>query len=227
VSNIVLFDALWTLAVLGAGKPWWWAAPVLIVASAAAQLRRSPAPGAEALLIVVGAIAGVALDVAANALGMFRHAFASQAQFIVVFTSLWVNFGTTLRPSLRWLWRRPALGALLGGAFGPLAYWTAARIGAIEPTEPSWRAFVWCGVQYALALPLWCAAASFAFRSVPRSDRPRSSNASPPLPDTPVSPGSPAAPVRGSMARRGRHCVPDTPPSPQRSPDRRTGPPLS
>ena len=186
LANIVLFDVLWTLAVYGAGRPWWWAAPVLILASAGAQLRWSPAPAAESLVIFGGAVGGVLLDIAANSLGLFRYASPSRVEFVIVFYSLWINFGTTLRPSLRWVWGRWAAAALLGGAGGLVAYWTAGRIGAIAPVEPAWRAFAWCGVQFAVAVPLWCAAASFVFTRACRSDRPGTLNASPRPPDTPA-----------------------------------------
>lgn len=184
LANLVLFDVLWTLAVLGAGKTWWWAAPALILVSASVQVCRSPAPGAEARLIILGAAAGVVLDCSAHALGLFRYASPSTAQFVAVFAALWVNFGTLLRPGLRWLWRRPLLAALLGGAGGPLTYWTAARLGAIAPSEPAWRAFAWCAAQYALALPLWCAAASAVFRNASRSVHPATSIAPPRPPGT-------------------------------------------
>lgn len=187
VVNVVLFDALWTLAVFGAGEPWWWAAPALIVVSAAAQLRWSPSPAAEAALILVGAVFGLALDLASKSLGLFQYASPSQAEFILVFTSLWINFGTTLRPSLRWMWRRPALGAVLGAVGGPLAYRIAAGLGAIAPIEPMWRALVWCGVQYALAVPLWCAAAALVLSHGPGSSRPPIPSGPPQRPGTQAS----------------------------------------
>lgn len=186
-SNIVLAHALWTLAVCGAGTTWWWAAPALILISAIVQLRWSPAPAAECMFVFVGGFAGMLLDMASNALGLFNYASSSQIEFVVVFASLWINFGTTLRPSLRWLWRRRVLAAILGGVCGPLTYWAAARIGAISPTEPAWRVFAWCGMQYAVALPLWGSAAWLLFRDVPRPTLPRTSIARPPRSGTPVS----------------------------------------
>lgn len=186
-ANILLFDALWTLAVFGAGTPWWWLAPLLIGCSAAVQLRWSPAPAAEALLILAGAAVGVTLDSVSASLGLFRYVSSSRTEFMIVFLALWANFGTTLRPSLRWIWRRPLVGALFGALGGPLAYWTASRIGAITPIEPAWRALAWCSAQYAAAVPLWCAAAASVLSEPRERAGPPSSNAPPRTPRTPPS----------------------------------------
>lgn len=178
--NVGLYYALWTLAVLGMGTPWWWIAPVLVVPCAIYQLRWSSAPRSEALVIIIGAAAGATFDVLSNALGLFRSASPSRVEFTLVFFALWINFGTTLRPCLHWMWRLPVAAVALGGLGAPLTYWVAARLGAITPIEPQWRAFAWCGVQYALALPIWMLAAS-AF--IPASHEPvrrSSSTASPP-----------------------------------------------
>lgn len=203
VLNVLLFQSLWTLSVLGAGTAWWWAAPTLILASAAAQLRWSPAPRVEAAVILLGAAAGFSLDAAAMRLGMFRYASGSPLEFAIVFLLLWVNFGTTLRPSLRWIWGRPLVGAALGGVGGPLTYWVGARLGAIAPVEPAWRAFVWCGVQYAVAVPAWCSAASWAFSAFPEAVRPSIERAEPRSSGTPSSPGSPGAEGRQSKEPHG------------------------
>jgi hypothetical protein len=167
ILNVVLFDALWTLAVLGAGKPWWWAAPVLILLSALIQLRFSPVARAEGLLILIGAAAGTSLDVLCRSLNLFHFASASHAEFILIYFALWINFGATLRPSFQWAWKRPFLASLLGAIGGPFADWTATRLGAVTPIEPAWRYFAWSAAQFALALPLWMLAAS-AFIPTPR-----------------------------------------------------------
>lgn len=185
ILNVALFDLLWTLAVVGAGKTWWWCAPVLILVSAAAQLRWSPSPMREAAVIVVGAAVGVSLDVVAHELGLFVFTSASRMEFVIVFVALWINFGTTLRPSLTWLWNRPFAGALLGGLGGPLAYWVAARLGAIAPVAPGWRAYAWCGVQFGVAVPLWIMAISRALSAFPGSTRPTSPRSSPQTQGTP------------------------------------------
>ena len=186
VCNIVVFDALWTMTVVGATKSWWWVAPALIVASAVVQLRWSPRPGRESLLIVCAAT-GVVFDVIASAIGLFRCESLSPAGFVIVFGSLWINFGTTLRPSLRWMWGRPILAAMLGAAGGPAAYWTAVQLGAITMSDQPWRAYAWCGMQYAVAVPVLCAVASTLLSDAHRSNHPLTASAGQQRPDRPTS----------------------------------------
>lgn len=157
--NLVAFDALWTVAMFGSGKPWWWAAPALIALSMVGQLRFSPSPRREASLILAGAFLGTSLDWLGASRGLFHYCSGSRAQFLIVFSMLWVNFGTSLRPSLRWMWRRPALAAALGAIGGPAAYWVGSRIGAISFAEPEWKGLAWVAAQYGVLLPAWMLAA--------------------------------------------------------------------
>jgi hypothetical protein len=158
--NVAAFHALWMLAVFGAGRPWWPVPPVLIGLSMAVQALRSPAPGREAVLILAGAAIGTSADWLASACGVIRPGTASRTEFLVLFFALWVNFGTTLRPSLAWMWRRPALAAVLGAVGGPCSYWVGSRIGIITFTEPRWEGLAWVAAQYAIAVPAWMLAAS-------------------------------------------------------------------
>lgn len=129
---------------------------MLVAASTALHLRFSPCPRDEARVIAVGSVAGVLGDLAAVGLGIWQfQGEGSSAGFLLVFLALWANFGATLRISLRFLWRRPALAALLGACGAPLTYWVAHRFGAIRIAEPIGQGMAWVGVQYALSIPAW------------------------------------------------------------------------
>ena len=157
--NVAAFQALWTLAVFGAGKPWWWVAPASIGLSTAGQLRLSPSPGREAVIILAGACVGTSADCLATACGVFHPAAASRTEFVILFFALWVNFGTTLRPSLAWMWHRPTLASVLGAIGGACTYWAGSRIGVISLAEPKWEGLAWAAAQYAIAVPGWMLAA--------------------------------------------------------------------
>ncbi|MBK7405985.1 MAG: DUF2878 family protein [Phycisphaerales bacterium] len=112
-------------------------------------------PGARSLPVVAGTVFGASADALGAGLGCFHALTPSKLQFLLTFAALWLNFGTTIRPSLRWMWRRPALAAVLGAVAGPLAYLVAARIGAIDFGESTWKGLGWLAVQYGAAIPLW------------------------------------------------------------------------
>lgn len=173
IFNLVAFDVCWTIAMFGASRWWWWAGPLVIAASLAVHLRASPVPGREAAVIFAGALVGALLDWTAVALGLFSHHATSTAAFLLVFFSLWVNFGTTLRPSLRWMWRRPWLAAVVGGVGGPMAYWVGSRLGAISLRQPMELTLVWVAAQYAIATPLWMLAADRVIAPPAGTSRPR------------------------------------------------------
>jgi hypothetical protein len=158
--TLIAFDALWTVCVFGTGTGWWWVGPALVALSLAVHLARSPAPTREAAVVVLGAMVGTLADAASRRAGLFTVRADAQAArpglaFLVIFSALWINFGTTVRPCLAWLWRRPWVAALLGAVSGPLAYWIASRIGAVTPAPPAWRWFAAVAAQYAIILPAW------------------------------------------------------------------------
>lgn len=173
--NLVAFDLCWTVTMFGTGRSWWWAGPLLVALSAAGQLLLHPTPRPLAPVILVGATVGVLTDLLASALGLF-HFNGGLGQFALVFGALWVNFGTTLTPALRFLWRRPLAAALLGGIGGPLAYWVGHTIGAITLGESQLITLSWVALQYAILTPLWMLTAD---RFVPAAAPPPTSPAAP------------------------------------------------
>ena len=65
-------------------------------------------------------ILNTSADLLATACGVFHPAAASRTEFVILFFALWVNFGTTLRPSLAWMWHRPTLASVLGAIGGTM-----------------------------------------------------------------------------------------------------------
>lgn len=172
ILNLVAFDVCWAAAMLSAAKPWWWIGPALIALSAAGQLLLRPAPLLLAAVLVGGSAVGVLTDLLAASLGLFAFN-GGQGRFALVFFALWLNFGTTLTPSLRFLWRRPLAAALLGGFGGPLAYLAGHELGAITLADDRLPTLAWVAAQYALLTPLWMRAAErFVPAEAPRAIAP-------------------------------------------------------
>ena len=66
--------------------------------------------------------------------------------------ALWALFATSLNVSMRWLQSRFALAALLGAVCGPLSYWAALRLGAVEFVHPA-RAMAALSLGWPLITP--------------------------------------------------------------------------
>lgn len=99
--------------------------------------------------VVIGFIADSLLE----ASGLVRY--AGGPRFLVLcplwIAALWALFATTLNSSLGWLQRRPAAGALLGAIGGPLTYFSASHLGAVDVGTPG---LVAVGIEYALLVPV-------------------------------------------------------------------------
>jgi len=130
--NIILFQAAWFTAVLGAANGNEWYGPlavalVLLVHFVLIEDRLS-----ELSLLLVTGILGFCFDTALSAAGIVTprghilpHPF-SQPWMV----SLWLNFAATLNVSLEWLKGRYLLAAIFGAVGGAGSYYGGARLGA-------------------------------------------------------------------------------------------------
>ena len=66
--------------------------------------------------------------------------------------AMWAMFATTLNASLTWLQERYLLSAILGAIFGPIAYYSAFQLGAINAFQ--WPdAMLLQAIAWALFMP--------------------------------------------------------------------------
>jgi hypothetical protein len=134
--NFVAYQLAWFAVILGAahGHAWLGTAVASLVTIAHLWIRRDPL---DLKLIGVAAVTGLVLDSALAASGQVHFASAGDlpiAPFWML--ALWISFATTLNHSLRWLMRRPAVAAMTGAVFGPLAYLAGAKLGALALPSP-------------------------------------------------------------------------------------------
>lgn len=138
ITNLALFQLGWLAAVLGGAHqlPWLGVAAVLGVITVHLQLAGRPVH--ELKLVGIAALIGFIWDSLLVALGWLTYPsgilLAGTAPYWIV--AMWMNFATTLNVSLRWLRRRWLAPVLLGGIGGPLAYYTASKLGGVFFTEP-------------------------------------------------------------------------------------------
>ena len=133
--------------------------PVFGVAAAALAIALHFAMSRErardALLVSAAVVVGLVWDSALAGTGTVLYASPGPLpQWAPAWIlAMWALFGTTLREPLRWLHGRPALGALMGGAGGAIAYASAERLGACRFPDAG-SAILVIAIGWALLAPM-------------------------------------------------------------------------
>jgi len=158
VAQLLLFNALYTVAVLGAARGHPWAGALALVPFAAAHLALTPAACRRrevGFLALVG-LAGTAMDSGLLALGLTGYASAPAGWPALLvppwISALWVAFAA-LPGIMRWLHGRFWLALAFGAVSGPFSFWCGERLGAVTlPAAELTLAAL--ALQYAAVLPL-------------------------------------------------------------------------
>jgi hypothetical protein len=66
---------------------------------------------------------------------------------------LWALFASTMNISLNWLKHKQVPAILIGAVAGPLSYWSGARLGALELTNPS-AAIIYLSIGWGFIVPV-------------------------------------------------------------------------
>ena len=159
LGNLLGYQAVWFLAVYGAGAGRAWPALLAAALFALWQLAASRERAADLRLIGAALALGVLIDGALTRSGLVSYASAAPALppggAPLWILALWVAFALTLNHSLRWLRGRLVPAILTGAAGGPLAYLAAARLsGAVTLATPPWQALAGLALGWAVALAL-------------------------------------------------------------------------
>jgi hypothetical protein len=155
VINAVLFQLGWFACVLGAAHGLAAAGTIVVAAIVGWHLARASQPRREALLLIIACAVGAAFETVLVQSRWVRFDAGVLVDGLAPYfmVALWVLFATTLNGSLRWLRVHPGLGALLGAVGGPAAYYSGARLGAMELTAVG-PALVAVAVGWSLLTPL-------------------------------------------------------------------------
>lgn len=155
VANVALFQAGWFACVLGAAGGVAWIGPVAVVAIVGWHLARADRWRPELALVAVAMLVGAAFDslLARSGWLRFDHGMLVDRSAPAWMVAMWASFATTLNVSLRWLRDRPLAAALLGALGGPAAYYSGAKLGAVELVRPD-AALAAVAIGWALVTPL-------------------------------------------------------------------------
>ena len=130
--NVILFQAAWFTAVLGAARGNDWYGPLAVALVLSVHFVLTDDRRGELTLMLVAGTIGFFFDTALSAAGIVTprgHILPhplSQPWMI----SLWPNFAATLNVSLEWLKGRYLLAAIFGAVGGAGSYYGGARLGA-------------------------------------------------------------------------------------------------
>jgi len=153
--QFLAFDVAWFSAVKGGALGWVWLGSIPAVAVLALHLlvfRTALLP--EVKLVLAVTVLGVLLESGMMGAGLIRYAGTTEGQMLppVWIWALWLGFATIPNGSLGWIRGRVVLQMLFGALFGPLAYWTGARLGAAVLPDAA-TSLLAIGLIWLLAFP--------------------------------------------------------------------------
>lgn len=153
--QFLAFDVAWASAVGGGAGGWPWLGTLPALALVALHLFLSRGVlWAEVRLVLAITLFGILLETGFMGAGLVTFAGTRVLGVLppVWVWALWLGFASLPNGSLTWLQGRTALQMLLGLVFGPLAYWTGAKMGAAD--MPTAGALFLIGLAWALAFPV-------------------------------------------------------------------------
>jgi len=174
--NFGSFQLAWFACVLAAAEGRALLATLAVAAAVAAHLWLAPRRAPEAMLVLVVTSIGLFWDSLVVSLGLVRYSSGNFADGVapVWIIAMWALFATTLNLSLGWMKGRPWLAAVAGAVGGPLAFFSAYRLGSVELVEPV-LALVAQGLGWSAIMPLLVALAArlngFEAEGTPPSSR--------------------------------------------------------
>lgn len=153
VINFILFQIGWFACVLGAASNishWALLVALVVVITHLIQVDK---PAREILFLAIVTALGYAWDSLLVALDLFEYADTTLTDFAPLWiAAMWLMFATTLNSSLSWLQERFILASVLGGLLGPVAYYSASKLGAVSLIEMP-DALIFQAIGWAILMP--------------------------------------------------------------------------
>jgi hypothetical protein len=154
--SLIGYQAVWFVAVIGAGHGMAWPGMVGMLLYASAQLLTARHYRVDLSLMGTALVFGFLLDggLIRSGVASYAAAWPHLAMAPAWILALWMTFALTFTQSLRYLQSRLWLAALLGLVGGPLAYLGAARgWHVVTFAPPTWHALLVLAIGWALATP--------------------------------------------------------------------------
>lgn len=139
VINIIAFQISWFSCVLGAANGLPWLGLLVTFPVFALYLFLQPNKKLALLGVLFTVVVGSLLDQALFSLGLSHYPANDLTPFLLPswMYALWLGFATTINVSLKWLRDKVWIAIFFGLVGGPLAYYSASKLGAIQFSEPT------------------------------------------------------------------------------------------
>lgn len=152
--NFVIYQLGWFACVLGAAAGWGNLGATCALALVLLHLVLATKPNQEWPLLLAALSLGLIVDSLHAEFGILDFNGQVGALPPLWVLALWVQFGTALHFSLRWLSGRYLLAGLMGAVGGPMAFLGGERLGAAVFGEPRALSLAVLGFSWGIALPL-------------------------------------------------------------------------
>ena len=153
--NLLLFQGVWFLTILGAAAGNGWVGIVGLGIFLIIHFLTAETAAADFRLAIIAMLLGLITETLLVQLGVFNY----QANFPVPGIApawllvLWASFALTMNSCINWLQERYLLAAVLGAIGGALSYLGGLKLGAASTAMPMWVVLLIMAVIYALVTP--------------------------------------------------------------------------
>ena len=154
--NLISFQIGWFSCVLGGANQLPWFGVLISVIILFIHIKRAAHPPFEARLIFAALIIGLMFDgvlLNLNWISFTPVSYWPDRLAPPWMLLLWGLFSSTINISLTWLQDRKMLAILIGAIAGPVAYWSGARLGALQLSNTT-AALIYLSIGWAIAVPV-------------------------------------------------------------------------
>jgi len=157
--NYALYQGGWFACVLGAAWDRPWAGFGIAIALLVVHLALAPERSLEIRLVLLAAVVGAAVETFQLAAGTYVFTSGTVREGLPPpwMLTLWAQFATTFRFSLRRVIMRPVSAVLFGAAGGPIALLAGERLGAVTLLPPLTYGLLRLTITWAIALLVFAA----------------------------------------------------------------------
>jgi len=133
IINFILFQLAWFSCVIGAAKGMPWLGVLVSIYVFGVHIYQAKQAKQEFLLALSVLLIGAISDQVMLSFRLIDYLNSgwSNALVPVWILALWLGFSTILNVSLRWMKGRYLIAVIFGAVGGPLAYFSAEKIGAV------------------------------------------------------------------------------------------------